>query len=235
MTRDRPGWRLNAGALVFRQRIASSASDLISQGLGDGPRYRADRFRQVDDPYATVNELNVPTRNTITVEDPIEYRVAGIKQTQVNNRIGYTFASGLRSALRSDPDIILIGEIRDLETARIAAEAALTGHLVMSTLHDNDAASSTIRLIDMGLEPFLVTPPWNASSPRDCFRRLCRRCRAEGPASSEELLELNAMSLIQGRTPSEVSLYRAKGSHSADDKTHEAGVNGFRTNVRFQA
>jgi len=161
--------------------------------------------------YGTVNELNVPTRNTITVEDPIEYRVAGIKQTQVNKRIGYTFASGLRAALRSDPDIILIGEIRDLETARIAAEAALTGHLVMSTLHANDAASSTIRLIDMGLEPYFVTSALECIVAQRLLRRLCRRCRAEAPASREELLELNAMSLIEDGTLSEVSLYRAEG------------------------
>jgi type IV pilus assembly protein PilB len=146
--------------------------------------------------YATVNELNVPSRNTITVEDPIEYRVAGIKQTQVNSKVGYTFASGLRAALRSDPDIILIGEIRDLETARIAAMSALTGHLVLSTLHANDAASSTTRLIDMGLEPYLVTSALECVVAQRLLRQLCVRCKITEPASPEELSELRLMSLI---------------------------------------
>ena len=160
--------------------------------------------------YASVNELNVPSRNTITVEDPIEYRVAGIKQTQVNAKAGYTFASGLRAALRSDPDIILIGEIRDLETARIAAESALTGHLVLSTLHANDAASSTTRLIDMGLEPYLVTSSLECVVAQRLLRRLCGRCRIAEPASPEELLELTTMSLIDD-TSEEVLLHRANG------------------------
>ena len=160
--------------------------------------------------YATVNELNVPSRNTITVEDPIEYRVAGIKQTQVNAKVGYTFASGLRAALRSDPDIILIGEIRDLETARIAAESSLTGHLVLSTLHANDAASSTTRLIDMRLEPYLVTSSLECVVAQRLLRRLCDRCKTAEPASPEELLELTTMSLIDDPS-SDVSLYRANG------------------------
>jgi type IV pilus assembly protein PilB len=160
--------------------------------------------------YATVNELNVPSRNTITVEDPIEYRVAGIKQTQVNSKVGYTFASGLRAALRSDPDIILIGEIRDLETARIAAESALTGHLVLSTLHANDAASSTTRLIDMGLEPYLVTSSLECVVAQRLLRRLCDRCKIAKPASTAELLELTTMTLIDDSS-SDISLYRASG------------------------
>jgi type IV pilus assembly protein PilB len=150
--------------------------------------------------YATISELNDPTRNTITVEDPIEYRVAGIKQTQVNQKAGYTFASGLRAALRADPDIILIGEIRDLETARIATEAALTGHLVLSTLHANDAASSTTRLMDMGLGPYLVTSALECVVAQRLVRRLCGRCKSTEMASSEELLELEAMALIVGAT-----------------------------------
>ena len=160
--------------------------------------------------YASVNELNVPSRNTITVEDPIEYRVAGIKQTQVNTKVGYSFASGLRAALRSDPDIILIGEIRDIETARISAESALTGHLVLSTLHANDAASSTTRLIEMGLEPYLVTSALECVVAQRLLRQLCDRCKTVSPATPEELLELTSMSLIDG-SASEVLLYRANG------------------------
>jgi len=160
--------------------------------------------------YASVNELNTPIRNTITVEDPIEYRVAGIKQTQVNDKVGYTFAAGLRAALRSDPDTILIGEIRDLETARISAESALTGHLVLSTLHANDAASSTTRLIEMGLEPYLVTSSLECVVAQRLLRRLCDRCRTATPASPAERLELISMGLIDESAP-EVLLYRAVG------------------------
>jgi len=160
--------------------------------------------------YATINQLNVPSRNTITVEDPIEYRIAGIKQTQVTPKAGYTFASGLRAALRADPDIILIGEIRDLETARIATEAALTGHLVLSTLHANDAASSTTRLMDMGLGPYLVTSALECVVAQRLVRRLCGRCKSVDTASSEELLELAEMSLVDEGTTT-TPLYRAKG------------------------
>ncbi len=160
--------------------------------------------------YATLNELNVPSRNTITVEDPIEYRVTGIKQTQVNTKVRYTFASGLRAALRSDPDIILIGEIRDLETARIAAESALTGHLLLSTLHANNAVSSTTRLIDMGLEPYLVTSSLECVVAQRLLRRLCDRCKVAGPATPEELLELTTMALVDDDM-SEVMLHRASG------------------------
>ena len=112
----------------------------------------------------------------------------------------YTFASGLRAALRADPDIILVGEIRDLETAGIATEAALTGHLVLSTLHANDAASSTTRLIDMGLGPYLVTSALGCVVAQRLVRRLCKRCKSRDTATSEELLELEAMSLVADHT-----------------------------------
>lgn len=160
--------------------------------------------------YAAITELNVPSRNTVTVEDPIEYRVAGIKQTQVNARAGYTFASGLRAALRADPDTILVGEIRDLETARIATEAALTGHLVLSTLHANDAASSTTRLIDMGLGPYLVTSALECVVAQRLVRRLCAACATAGAATPEEILEMRSMALIDG-DGDEVTVHRAVG------------------------
>ena len=106
--------------------------------------------------YAALNSLNTPDLNIITIEDPVEYQLSGITQVPVNNRTGLTFASGLRTMVRADPDIIMVGEIRDRETARISIEAALTGHRVLSTLHTNDAPSSITRLVEMGIEPFLV-------------------------------------------------------------------------------
>jgi type IV pilus assembly protein PilB len=160
--------------------------------------------------YATVNALNDPARNIITVEDPIEYRIAGIKQSQINAKAGYTFATGLRAALRVDPDVILIGEVRDLETARISTEAALTGHLVLSTLHANDAASSTTRLMEMGLESYLVTSALECVVAQRLLRRLCDQCAISESATQKELLELTAMSLID--TPDhELVVRRAVG------------------------
>jgi len=146
--------------------------------------------------------------------------VAGIKQTQVNLRAGYTFATGLRAALRADPDTILIGEIRDLETARIATEAALTGHLVLSTLHANDAASSTTRLTDMGLGPYLVTSALECVVAQRLLRRLCPRCRTAETASVEQRRELTTMGLIDDACGA-IDLYRSNGCEYC-------GMSGYR-------
>lgn len=127
--------------------------------------------------YGTLNELKDSTKNIITIEDPVEFRMEGIKQVQVNNRAGMSFPTALRSFLRADPDIILVGEIRDSETATIAIEASLTGHLVLSTLHTNNAASTPIRLIEMGVQPFLVTSALNAVLAQRLARKLCDRCK----------------------------------------------------------
>ncbi|MGH9300695.1 MAG: GspE/PulE family protein [Acidimicrobiales bacterium] len=136
--------------------------------------------------YATLNILNQDSKNVITVEDPVEYRMAGINQVQVNVKAGLTFAAALRSILRSDPDIVLVGEIRDKETATIAVEAALTGHLVLSTLHTNDATSTPTRLIEMGVEPFLVASALDCIVAQRLARRLCDRCKqAYAPSMSD--------------------------------------------------
>ena len=127
--------------------------------------------------YATLNIVSRPEVNVITVEDPVEYRLPGINQVQTNNKAGLTFASALRSILRSDPDIVLIGEIRDHETGQIAVEAALTGHLVLSTLHTNDAPSAVTRLTEMGIEPFLVGSALDAVLAQRLARRLCSKCK----------------------------------------------------------
>jgi type IV pilus assembly protein PilB len=127
--------------------------------------------------YATINLISDVTRNVITVEDPVEYRLAGINQIQVHARAGLTFATALRSILRSDPDVVLVGEIRDAETARIAIEAALTGHLVLSTLHTNDASSTPDRLVEMGVEPFLVGSALSCIVAQRLARRLCDKCK----------------------------------------------------------
>ncbi|HVL63535.1 MAG TPA: ATPase, T2SS/T4P/T4SS family [Actinomycetota bacterium] len=139
--------------------------------------------------YAALQELNSPTRNIITIEDPIEYRLAGVKQMQVNRKAGLTFASALRAILRSDPDIVMVGEMRDVETAKIAMEAALTGHLVITSLHTNDAASTPVRLLDMGIEPFMVTSAMSAIVAQRLCRRLCERCKQPFDPGADEALE----------------------------------------------
>jgi type IV pilus assembly protein PilB len=138
--------------------------------------------------YAALNQVNEPDRNIITVEDPVEYRLPGINQVQVHNKAGLTFASALRSILRSDPDIVLVGEIRDRETAIIAIEAALTGHLVLSTLHTNDAASTPLRLVEMGVEPFLVTSALDCIVAQRLARKLCEKCKEEYEPTEAELM-----------------------------------------------
>ena len=156
--------------------------------------------------YSALCEINTPEKNILTIEDPIEYQLDGIGQMQVNAKIGLTFASGLRSMVRQDPDVILVGEIRDLETAEIAIQAALTGHLVFSTLHTNDAAGAITRLIDMGIEPFLVSSSVQAILAQRLIRTLCQNCKQEYVPENAELWEIG---LEQTQPP--LKLFKANG------------------------
>jgi type IV pilus assembly protein PilB len=140
--------------------------------------------------YATLNIVSKPEINVITVEDPVEYRLPGINQVQTNAKAGLTFAAALRSILRSDPDVVLIGEIRDHETAQIGVEAALTGHLVLSTLHTNDAPSAITRLTEMGIEPFLVGSALECVLAQRLARRLCPKCKEAYTPTPQQLLEV---------------------------------------------
>jgi len=162
--------------------------------------------------YAALSAINAPDKNIITVEDPVEYQLAGISQMQVNPKINLTFATGLRSILRQDPDVIMIGEIRDMETAEIAIHASLTGHLVFSTLHTNDAAGAVTRLIDMGIEPFLVASSVVAIAAQRLVRQLCPSCKKPYRPSSEELTKLG----VAG-TGDPVKLYRGMGCAACAD------------------
>jgi len=129
--------------------------------------------------YAALNRLNTPETNIITAEDPVEYNFRGINQVQIKEQIGLTFAAALRSFLRQDPNIILVGEIRDFETTEIAIKAALTGHLVLSTVHTNDAPSTISRLLNMGIEPFLVATSVHLICAQRLIRKICNDCRTE--------------------------------------------------------
>ena len=157
--------------------------------------------------YSALSILNTPDINIITIEDPVEYQIKGISQVQINPKIDLTFANGLRTIVRQDPDVILVGEIRDLETAEIAIQSALTGHLVFSTLHTNDAASAITRLIDMGVESFLVSSSVNAILAQRLIRKICENCVEPYTPGEEYLAQV-------GLTPEDLGgkpLYRSKG------------------------
>ncbi len=161
--------------------------------------------------YAALAALNTPERKILTIEDPIEYRLSGTNQTQVNAQIGLGFAAALRSFLRQDPNIMMVGEIRDLETAQVAVQAALTGHSILSTLHTNTAASAVTRLIDMGVEPFLITSTLNGALAQRLVRRLCPLCRSETRADAAALADPQT-----GRAVAHQKSYRANGCASCN-------------------
>jgi len=161
--------------------------------------------------YATLNILNDESKNVITVEDPVEYQLPGINQIQVNAKAGMTFAAALRSILRSDPDIVLVGEIRDRETAVIAIEAALTGHLVLTTLHTNDAASTPQRLVEMGVEPFLVGSAIDCVVAQRLARRLCEKCKEPLTPDYAELAGVGWDFERLGGTDPDNTIFRAVG------------------------
>jgi type IV pilus assembly protein PilB len=160
--------------------------------------------------YATLNILNTSEKNIITVEDPVEYRLAGINQVQINPKAGLTFASGLRSILRCDPDIVMVGEVRDKDTAQIAIESALTGHLVLSTLHTNDAPGALTRLTEMGVEPFLTASAVDCVIAQRLVRKLCESCREPYAPALEVLRQMGFRDQVI-ESPDQVTLYRAVG------------------------
>lgn len=171
--------------------------------------------------YATLNAVSRPEINVITVEDPVEYRLEGINQVQVNPKAGLTFASALRSILRSDPDVVLLGEIRDHETAQISIEAALTGHLVLSTLHTNDAPSAITRLTEMGIEPFLVGSALDCVVAQRLARRLCDKCKEQYEPTEVELMVARYPYSIEHGMP---TLWRQVGCSSCSKTGYRGRV-----------
>ena len=163
--------------------------------------------------YTALHKINTPDRKIITVEDPVEYQLVGVNQIQTKPQIGLTFAQALRSIVRQDPDVIMIGEMRDIETARIAVQSALTGHLVLSTLHTNDAAGGVTRLLDMGLEDYLITSTVNGILGQRLVRRLCPHCREAYEPLPEVAAELKLWNFSDERT---IHLYRPTGCDACD-------------------
>jgi general secretion pathway protein E len=191
---------LNPDRLSTMERLVSSPNGII---LMTGPTGSG----KTTTLYAILSSLNSPDINIITIEDPIEYQINGISQIQVNPKIDLTFARGLRSIVRQDPDVVLVGEIRDHETAEIAVQSALTGHLVFSTLHTNDSAGAIIRLVDIGIEPFLISSSVIAVAAQRLIRVLCKKCKE--PYTPDEVTLRNI-----GILPDEISgatLFRTKG------------------------
>ena len=205
---DKENTVLDFTALGFAGRHLQQFIDVLSQPHGiiliTGPTGSGKSTTM----YAALKQLNTPERKIITVEDPVEYQMEGINQIQAKPQIGLTFASALRSIVRQDPDVIMIGEMRDLETARIAVQSALTGHLVLSTLHTNDAAGGITRLLDMGLEEYLLTSTVNGILAQRLVRKLCPSCKKGAIASPEIVRELR----LQRFAPeSEIVLYQPIG------------------------
>jgi type IV pilus assembly protein PilB len=182
--------------------------------------------------YSALSELNKPDVNISTAEDPVEYNLMGINQVQVRDQIGLTFAASLRSFLRQDPDIIMVGEIRDLETGQIAVKAALTGHLVLSTLHTNDAPSTIDRMVNMGIEPFLLTSSINLIAAQRLVRKICEKCKEPAEVSPESLINL-------GVDPSEVSAgfptFEGRGCANCNDTGYRGRLAIYEIMVMHEA
>ena len=162
--------------------------------------------------YAALSRLNDRSRNILTIEDPVEYALDGVGQTQVNTRVGMTFAAGLRAILRQDPDVVMVGEIRDVETARIAVQASLTGHLVFSTVHTNSAAAAITRLRDMGVEPFLLASSIRAVVAQRLLRRLCDACKRPAPVPDSIRARLAVAGEVPAELPAAVGCQRCNGT-----------------------
>lgn len=175
--------------------------------------------------YSALQSLNTPETNILTAEDPVEFNLLGINQVQMKEQIGLNFAAALRSFLRQDPNIVLVGEIRDFETAEIAIKAALTGHLVLSTLHTNDAPSTISRLMNMGIEPFLVATSVNLIQAQRLIRRICKNCKKEQPTPVEALVEIG-FSEDEAQT---MKTYKGKGCGTCNDTGYKGRVGLYET------
>ena len=208
---DRSNFMFSKDELGFTKKNLETFDEILRQPYGmilvTGPTGSG----KTTTLYAVLKELNKDDKNIITIEDPVEYKLRGVNQMQINPKAGLTFATGLRSILRQDPDIIMVGEIRDSETAEIAVRAAITGHLVLSTLHTNDSVSSVIRLVDMGVEPYLVSSAIIGVVSQRLVKELCPDCKIPYEASYSE------KSLLGLDTEQKIILYKPKGCNKCNN------------------
>jgi type IV pilus assembly protein PilB len=207
---NKGGLQADLTKLGFEKKALANFTDSIHESYGmvlvTGPTGSG----KTTTLYSALQELNKSTDNISTAEDPVEYNLEGINQVQIHSDIGLNFAAALRTFMRQDPDIILVGEIRDFETAEVSIQAALTGHLVLSTLHTNDAPSSITRLLNMGVEPFLVTAAVNLIVAQRLLRRVCPNCRTETPVNVQRLTELG----VDANAAKQMKLYKGAGCAS---------------------
>lgn len=205
---DKSSVLLGLNKLGFTEEVQAQVDELVAQPngmfLSTGPTGSGKTTTQ----YSVLHKLNTVEKNIITIEDPVEYQLSGISQVQVNKKAGLTFGSALRSFLRQDPDIIMVGEMRDLETGEIAVEASLTGHLVLSTLHTNDAPSAVVRMVDMGIEPYLISATVIGVLAQRLGRKICAKCKTsyEVPAA-----QLRRFGFRPSSADEMVTLYRGEG------------------------
>ncbi|MGC8863436.1 MAG: GspE/PulE family protein [Armatimonadota bacterium] len=218
---DKSNVLIGLNKLGFSPEVQAQVEELVSQPngmfLSTGPTGSGKTTTQ----YSILHKLNSPEKNIITIEDPVEYQLSGISQVQVHKKAGLTFATALRSFLRQDPDIIMVGEMRDLETASIAVEASLTGHLVLSTLHTNDAPSAVIRMIDMGVEPYLVSATVIGVLAQRLGRRICSKCKKPYEVPAGELRRFG----FKTANPDEmVTLWRGEGCEACRNTGYKGRI-----------
>jgi type IV pilus assembly protein PilB len=217
---DKSNLQLDMTKLGFEEGVLAQYKEMIARPFGmilvTGPTGSG----KTTTLYSTLSELNKSTTNICTAEDPVEFNLYGINQVQMHEDIGLNFASSLRSFLRQDPDIIMVGEIRDFETAEIAVKAALTGHLVLSTLHTNDAPSSVSRLLNMGVEPFLVASSVNLIAAQRLVRRLCRDCREPTDVPEQVLIDLG----VPPESVPEFQVMRGKGCGTCNSTGYKGRI-----------
>jgi type IV pilus assembly protein PilB len=234
------------GESVVMRILKPSAIDVEFADLGYRPIVEKKLVKEVEKPhgmiittgptgsgktttmYSILRFLNSPETKIITLEDPIEYKLGGINQSQINHEKQYTFAGGLRSILRQDPDVVMVGEIRDLETADVAINAALTGHLLLSTIHTNSASGAIPRFIAMGVQPFLLAPALNAIIGQRLIRRICKECKEEDKLDAETIDDLKkqfaAMSPASGEAAPDIDktvFYKGKGCDTCNNSGYK--------------
>lgn len=205
---DKSSVLLGLNKLGFTQEVQTQVEDITAQPNGMFLTTGPTGSGKTTTLYSVLHKLNTVEKNICTIEDPVEYQLSGIAQVQVHKKAGLSFGSAMRSFLRQDPDIIMVGEMRDLETAEIGVEASLTGHLVLSTLHTNDAPSAVIRLIDMGVEPYLISATVNACLAQRLARKICAKCKAPYQVPASDLRRFG----FKSEDPNQqVTLYRGEG------------------------